>query len=167
LEYLLIPLVFGLGAPLVALVGTNIGAGQPKRALRIAFVGAAIAFVMTEAIGVTAAIWPRAWLGLFGSDPGMLATGTAYLHVVGRLRLFRLGLCLYFASQGAGRLGWPLIAGFSAHVHRLAGGWLVLRATRLTAGVVRRTRFGDAHLRRAGDGRGRARFLVSRFPRSR
>jgi len=83
LEYLLIPLVFGLGAPLVALVGTNIGAGQPKRALRIAFVGATIAFGMTELIGVAAAIWPRAWLGLFGSDPGMLATGTAYLHLVG------------------------------------------------------------------------------------
>ncbi len=27
LEYLLIPLVFGLGAPMVAMVGTNIGAG--------------------------------------------------------------------------------------------------------------------------------------------
>jgi Na+-driven multidrug efflux pump len=31
LEYLLVPLVFGLGAPLVALVGTNIGAGQNAR----------------------------------------------------------------------------------------------------------------------------------------
>ena len=40
LEYLLIPLVFGLGAPLVALVGTNIGAGERARALRIALVGA-------------------------------------------------------------------------------------------------------------------------------
>ena len=30
LEYLLIPLVFGLGAPLVAMVGTNIGAGAPS-----------------------------------------------------------------------------------------------------------------------------------------
>ena len=36
LEYLLIPLAFGLGGPLVALVGTNIGAGQNARALRIA-----------------------------------------------------------------------------------------------------------------------------------
>ena len=36
LEYLLVPLVFGLGAPLVAMVGTNIGAGQMKRALRVA-----------------------------------------------------------------------------------------------------------------------------------
>ena len=67
LEYLLIPLVFGLGAPLVALVGTNIGAGQPARALRIALTGGALAFALTEAIGVAAAIWPHAWLGLFGT----------------------------------------------------------------------------------------------------
>ena len=59
LEYLLIPLVFGLGAPLVALVGTNIGAGQQARALRIALTGGAIAFALTEAIGLAAAIWPK------------------------------------------------------------------------------------------------------------
>jgi hypothetical protein len=41
LEYLLIPLVFGLCAPLVALVGTN-GAGQQERALRIALTGGAL-----------------------------------------------------------------------------------------------------------------------------
>ena len=33
LEYLLIPLVFGLGGPLVAMVGTNIGAHRPDRAV--------------------------------------------------------------------------------------------------------------------------------------
>ena len=43
LEYLLVPLVFGLGAPLVAMVGTNIGAGRRARALRVAWTGAAIA----------------------------------------------------------------------------------------------------------------------------
>ena len=43
LEYLLVPLVFGLGGPLVAMVGTNIGAGQRERALRAAWIGAAIA----------------------------------------------------------------------------------------------------------------------------
>ena len=62
LEYLLIPLVFGLGAPLVALVGTNIGAGQYQRALRIGLCGGAIAFAITEAIGLATAIWPHAWL---------------------------------------------------------------------------------------------------------
>ena len=67
LEYLLVPLVFGLGAPLVALVGTNIGAGQRERALRIALIGGAIAFAVTEAIGIATAVWPRAWLTLFSS----------------------------------------------------------------------------------------------------
>ena len=130
LEYLLIPLVFGLGAPLVALVGTNIGAGQRERALRIALVGGAIAFAMTEAIGVAAAIWPRAWLGLFGQDPTMLATGSAYLHAAGPFYgFFGLGLALYFASQGAGKLRWPLIAGFLRMLVALGGGWLALRAT--------------------------------------
>jgi Na+-driven multidrug efflux pump len=107
LEYLLIPLVFGLGAPLVALVGTNIGAGQQARALRIALTGGAIAFVLTETIGLAAAFRPSAWLGLFGHDPRMIETGSAYLRAVGpAYGFFGLGLALYFASQGAGLTGW-------------------------------------------------------------
>jgi MATE family, multidrug efflux pump len=130
LEYLLIPLIFGLGAPVVALVGTNIGAGQRERALRIAFAGGVVAFVMTETIGVSAALWPEAWLGLFSSEPGMVATGSAYLRVVGpAYGFFGLGLLLYFASQGAGRLLWPLLCGTLRVVIALGGGWLALHAT--------------------------------------
>jgi Na+-driven multidrug efflux pump len=130
LEYLLIPLVFGLGAPLVALVGTNIGAGQPARALRIALIGGAIAFGLTEAIGLVVAIWPHAWLGLFGTDPRMLETGASYLRIVGpAYGFFGLGLCHYFASQGAGRLLWPLIGSFVRLIIGIGGGWLVLRLT--------------------------------------
>jgi Na+-driven multidrug efflux pump len=130
LEYLLIPLVFGLGAPLVALVGTNIGAGQNQRALRVALVGGAIAFAMTETIGLAAAIWPSAWLNLFGADPLMVATGTQYLRFVGpTYGFFGFGLSLYFASQGAGKLLWPLLAGFARLVIAVGGGWLVLKLT--------------------------------------
>jgi Na+-driven multidrug efflux pump len=130
LEYLLVPLVFGLGAPLVALVGTNIGAGQRARALRIALIGGGVAFVLTEAVGLAAAIWPAAWLGLFGHDPHMLETGTAYLRVVGpAYGFFGLGLSLYFASQGAGRLFWPLSAGLLRLIIAIGGGWIALRAT--------------------------------------
>jgi len=130
LEYLLIPLIFGLGAPLVALVGTNIGAGKRERALRIAWTGAAIAFLLTETIGVAAAIYPRGWLALFGSDPAMLETGAAYLRAVGPFYgVFGFGLALYFASQGAGRLAWPLAAGFARMVFAIGGGWLVLHFT--------------------------------------
>ncbi len=130
LEYLLVPLVFGLGAPLVALVGTNIGAGQRQRALRIALSGGALAFVLTEAVGLAAALWPTAWLGLFGHDPRMLATGTAYLRSVGpAYGFFGLGLSLYFASQGAGRLFWPLFAGLLRMLIAIGGGWMALRMT--------------------------------------
>lgn len=37
LEYLLVPVVFGLGAPLAAMVGTAIGAGDLSRARRVAW----------------------------------------------------------------------------------------------------------------------------------
>jgi Na+-driven multidrug efflux pump len=130
LEYLLIPLVFGLGAPLVALVGTNIGAGQRARAVRIAFVGGALAFALTETIGLTAALWPRAWLGLFGNAAGMIGTGSQYLRIVGpAYGFFGLGLALYFASQGAGRLLWPLGAGVLRVLVAIGVGWFLLRET--------------------------------------
>ena len=130
LEYLLIPLVFGLGAPLVALVGTNIGAGQRERALRIALVGGATAFAITSAIGIAAAVWPQVWLGLFSTDPRVIETGSTYLRVVGPFYgFFGLGLALYFASQGAGRLFWPLTAGFLRMLVAIGGGWLALALT--------------------------------------
>ncbi|HEY7664837.1 MAG TPA: MATE family efflux transporter [Xanthobacteraceae bacterium] len=130
LEYLLIPLVFGLGAPLVAMVGTNVGAGERRRALRIAFVGGAIAFAITEAIGIAAALWPAAWLSLFSADPSVIAAGTSYLRIVGpAYGFFGLALALYFASQGAGRLLWPLAAGFLRMLVAIGGGWAALRLT--------------------------------------
>jgi putative MATE family efflux protein len=130
LEYLLVPLVFGLGAPLVALVGTNIGAGNRERALRVAWTGAAIAFLLCEMIGVAAALYPTAWLSLFDRDPAMLEAGSAYLRAVGPFYgFFGFGLALYFASQGAGRLLWPLIFGFARMAIAIGGGWLVLKLT--------------------------------------
>ena len=128
IEYLLVPLVFGLGGPLVAMVGTNIGAGQRERALRAAWIGAGIAVAITEAIGLAAAAFPHAWLTLFGDDPAMLDAGTRYLHTVGPLYgLFGLGMALYFSSQGAGRLLWPLLANLTRLTIAAGGGWLALR----------------------------------------
>jgi len=128
IEYLLVPLVFGLGGPLVALVGTNIGAGQRERALRAAWIGAAIAAGLCEFIGLAAALFPLGWLSLFDSDPAMLAAGARYLQIVGPFYgLFGLGMGLYFASQGAVRLLWPLLANFARLVIAAAGGWLALR----------------------------------------
>ena len=130
LEYLMIPLAFGFGGPLVAMVGTNVGAGQPARALRGALIGGALVFVITEAVGIAAAIWPTAWLGLFGNDPRMIETGSEYLRIVGpAYGFFGLGLSLYFASQGAGRLIWPLMSGLIRLLVAIGGGWIALRLT--------------------------------------
>jgi putative MATE family efflux protein len=128
LEYVLVPLVFGLGGPLVAIVGTNIGAGQRDRAVRAAWIGAGIAAAMCEVIGLWAAAFPRAWLSLFDTDPGMLEVGSSYLQTVGPLYgLFGLGMALYFASQGAGRLLWPLLANLTRLTVAAGGGWLALQ----------------------------------------
>ncbi|WP_395058590.1 MATE family efflux transporter [Polaromonas sp.] len=136
LEYLLVPLVFGFGAPLVAMVGTCMGAGQRERALRATWIGAGLAFAMAEAIGLWAAFFPRAWLSLFNSDPAMIEAGSLYLRAVGPVYgFFGLGLVLYFASQGAGRLLWPVLGNIARLAVALAGGWLALRWSGGLAGV--------------------------------
>jgi Na+-driven multidrug efflux pump len=128
LEYLQIPLVFGFGSALVAMVGTNVGAGRLARAERVAWVGAALAAGVTTAIGVTGALAPRLWLGLFTADPTVIAAGSQYLRIVGPFYgFFGLGLALYFASQGAGRLLWPLISGFFRLTVAAVGGYVVTR----------------------------------------
>jgi len=128
LEYLQIPLVFGFGSALVTMVGTNIGAGRLARAQRVAWVGAGLAAAVTGSIGLLAACVPQLWLGLFSTNPDVLATGATYLRIVGpTYGCFGLGLALYFASQGAGRLLWPLLAGMARLVIATGGGWLAIR----------------------------------------
>lgn len=122
------PLVFGLGGPLAAMVGTSIGAGKRERALRVTWTGAIIAGLLTEAIGLGGAFFPQAWLGLFSQDATSNAVGAQYLRIVGPFYgFFGVGLVLYFASQGAGRLAWPLIGATLRVTIAVAGGWLALR----------------------------------------
>lgn len=127
LEYLLVPLVFGLGSPVAAIVGTALGAGAVGRARQAAWTGALVAGLLTEVIGLAAAWHPTAWLGLFGQDPQFLTTGSLYLRIVGPFYgLFGFGLALYFAGQGAGRVGWPLVASILRMAVSLGGAWLAL-----------------------------------------
>lgn len=128
LEYVLIPLLFGLGTAIVTMVGLNVGAGQPARAKRIAWTGAAIAFCVTEGIGLLAALFPRAWLGLFSQDAQVLELGTLYLHRMGpAYGAIGLTMALYFAGQGMKRVMWPVLAGtVRMGVAALLGWWVVV-----------------------------------------
>jgi putative MATE family efflux protein len=127
IEYVLVPIVFGFGAPLVAMVGACIGAGNYQRAIRVTWIGAAMATGLTELIGLLAALYPVAWLSLFDSDPAMIQVGTQYLQIVGPFYgFFGLALILYFASQGAGRLFWPVMGNVVRLVVAIAGGMIAI-----------------------------------------
>ncbi|HEX9869373.1 MAG TPA: MATE family efflux transporter [Candidatus Tectomicrobia bacterium] len=119
--------MFGFGAALITMVGTNIGAGRMVRARRVAWVGAGLAGAMTGSVGLLGACFPRLWLGLFSATPEVLTAGTTYLTIVGPTYGFLgLGLALYFASQGAGQLLWPLLAVAARLVMAAGGGWLAI-----------------------------------------
>jgi putative MATE family efflux protein len=127
LDYLQIPLLFGLGTGLVTMVGINVGAGQMARARRIAWTGAAISFAMTETIGLLSAIFPHAWLGLFSNQPEVLAHGTLYLRTVAPFYgAIGVGMALYFASQGARRVMAPLLAGTARMIVAAFIGWFTV-----------------------------------------
>jgi Na+-driven multidrug efflux pump len=133
LEYLLVPLMFGIGAGRAAPRRAPRGARQGARALKVAWTGALLAGVITEAIGIAAALFPQAWMSLFSADATMTAVGVRYLRLVGPFYgFFGLGLALYFASQGAGRLGWPLVAALLRVAIATGGGYLAVRAAGLT-----------------------------------
>jgi putative MATE family efflux protein len=128
LDYILIPLIFGLGTAMVTMVGVNIGAGQAKRARRIAWIGAAAAFMVTEAVGLAAALLPRAWIGLFSDDHQVLRVGAEYLRTAAPFYgAVGLGLALYFASQGASRVILPVLAGTARMVIAAFVGWSAVR----------------------------------------
>jgi len=122
LDALLVPPIFGLGAATVTMVGINVGAGQTRRAERIAWLGALIAAVVLEVVGLLAAEFPRAWLCLFSDDAAVLKAGARYLHAVAPFYGFLgVGTILHFAAIGAGRPRGPMV-GITARFLLAAGG---------------------------------------------
>ncbi len=112
LELLQVPIVFAIGQALVVLVGTHVGARRAARAKAIAWTGTALAMLLCLLIGASVAVFPAAWVGLFSQDANVLETGGLYLRIVAPVYpLFAAGLALYFASQGAGHILLPMLAG--------------------------------------------------------
>ena len=127
LEYMLYPLAFGLGAGVLAMVGTNIGAGNLARAKRIAWIAAALAAGVTGCIGLFGVSSPDAWTGLFTAAPEVHALTARYLIVVGLAYPFLgSGSTLASAFQAAGRPLWPLLAITSRAVVVAIGGWTAI-----------------------------------------
>jgi Na+-driven multidrug efflux pump len=125
LEYILIPLAFGFGTAIVAMVGTNWGARQYRRARAVAWTGAGTIAGTCGVIGIFFAIFPKLWLGLFRDAEDIIDLGASY-RVVGPIySLYGLGMGLYFATQG---FGSALCAVAANAVRLLIGGVLALIA---------------------------------------
>src|SRR6266446_583097 len=125
LEYIMQPIAFGFGTAIVAMVGTNWGAQQYRRAREIAWTGATTVAVVCGTIGLIVAFQPGLWIGLFSDDAEVARLGTLYLRVVGPAYIcFGLGLGLFYVTLGVGRA----VTAMNANAVRMvvsAGGGLV------------------------------------------
>ncbi|WP_339762339.1 MATE family efflux transporter [uncultured Sulfitobacter sp.] len=132
LEFLMIPVIFGIGAAMTAMVGANIGAGRTDRALRVAWTGSFAAAGIVGGIGLLLAVFPDLWLGMFLDPSNTLAldAGRSYFRLVAPFyAFFGLGLALYFASQGAGSMVWPVISSLSRMAVALVGALILTTYT--------------------------------------
>lgn len=124
LEFLLIPIAFGIGVAAVPMVGLAIGAGQVERARRVAWTAGALSAFNLGLIGAVVTIAPDVWAGMFTQDPAVLDFARQYLVTAGpAFGFFGLGLTLYFASQGARQVIGPVLAGTARLVLVAAAGF--------------------------------------------
>ena len=129
LEFLLVPIAFAIGVASVPLVGMAIGAGDVARARRAAWTAAALATGLLGALGLIGTLAPSLWTSQFAHDAGVLAAAARGFRWAGRCYgLFGLGLCLYFSSMGAGKVGGPVLAGTLRLVVVAVGGWALALA---------------------------------------
>lgn len=111
LEFLLVPIAFGVGVAAVPMVGMAVGARDIVRARRVAWTAGAVSATLLGVIGLVVVLAPDAWAGWFTRDAGVLAHARSYLRAAGAgFPFLGLGATLYFAAQGAGNVTAPVAA---------------------------------------------------------
>jgi len=111
LEFLMSTVAFGFGLASVPMVGMAVGAGDVPRARRVAWTAGAVSATLLGGVGLVVALFPDLWVTIFTRDEQVLDYGRQFLRWSGPgFAFFGLGLTLYFASQGAGRMSGPVLA---------------------------------------------------------
>ena len=124
LEFLLTPISFAFGVASVPMVGMAVGAGMVARARKVAWTAGAASGIVVGLIGLMVAVHPVLWVSMFTSDPDVTAAAYSYFAWAGpAFAFFGLGTCLYFASQGAAKVGGPVLAGTGRLLLVALGGW--------------------------------------------
>jgi putative MATE family efflux protein len=131
LEYLLYPLNFGLGAAVIAMVGSNIGAKQFSRARRIAWIAVGLSACVMACVSVLAIAAPDLWMGLFTDDAAIIAAAPGYLAVVGLAYPCVAANVLMSAFQSTRQPQWPLLAMTCRLAVVVGGGWLAIQVLQL------------------------------------
>lgn len=125
LDYIMIPILFGICTAVLTMVGVNMGAGQAARARRIAWTSSFVGAGIAGTIGIVIAIFPMLWLQLFSHDPHVLAPGATYLRIVApAYTALGFGFVIAFAAQGAGHVLWPFVGAASRLVVAAGCGWI-------------------------------------------
>jgi Na+-driven multidrug efflux pump len=123
LEFMMIPVAFGIGSALTALVGRAAGAGDWAEARRLAWTGGAMAFVLAGGCGLLVTLFPHAFARAFTGDAEVAAIAAQALTIIGpAYAFFGLGMAMYFGSHGAGRMRWPVMAALSRFALAVVGG---------------------------------------------
>ena len=79
---------------------------------------------MLGILGILVVLVPGLWVDMFTDNRAVATTAYTYLHIAGlTYPVFGLGLCLYFASQGAGRVGGAIAAQGLRLAAVVLGGW--------------------------------------------
>lgn len=112
LDYLFLPVLFGLGSAMLTMIGICIGAGDLARAKRIAWSGTTIGACFTGCVGLIVTLAPELWLGIFSRDAAVLEAGATYLRIAGlSYPAMAAAFVLSFVSLGSGRPVWTTFAG--------------------------------------------------------
>jgi putative MATE family efflux protein len=126
LEFLLVPIAFGVGVAAVPMVGMAIGRGDVQRARRVAWTAGAVSATLLGSIGLLLMAAPDLWAAWFTRDAVVLEQARSYLRWAGPgFAFFGLGLTLYFAAQGAGNVTAPVAASLLRFLVVLVAGHLV------------------------------------------
>jgi putative MATE family efflux protein len=127
LEQVQFPITFAFGSAVVAMVGANMGAGHRSRATRIAWTGAVIGAAIGGIVGFLGAVFAPDWIGWFSAEPAVVTVGSQYLRVIGPSYPFLgLGLILFAASQGFGKVAGTFLCSTSRLIIITVGGWLMV-----------------------------------------
>lgn len=126
LEFLIIPLAWGVGSALTALVGRTVGAGDWAQARRTAWLGGKMAFGATAVIGLAVGAQPLAFAQLFTADTAVSQLAAQALRYTRpSFGFFGLRMAMYFAATGAQRMGPPVLAGCARLAVATGGGRLL------------------------------------------